>query len=141
MTFRELLEGLKILKKTNKTIDSNNLGNIGKFKVINSKHATEPRRGIKRNEGLDITSIKNVIREFIKKVPKPKNSKYDIIYKNPKYNKLVIKVKNNEIFIITIIQSQRSTNTYKIQDNQVQVSLDKVFEEFNLIKEIYEYID
>jgi len=140
MTFRTLLESLKIIKKGDKSPDSKELGTIGSFKIHNTKHVTDKRNGVKRNDGLDIRTIKKVLTDFLKHIPKPKNSKYDIIYKDPKFNKLVIMVKNHDITIITIIQSQRNKNTYLVQDNQIQIDLNKLSEDTNMIVSIFQSI-
>ena len=139
MNFRELIERLMIVKKGNKTADSRDLGKIGKYNIETSKHISDVRSdNIKRNDNLSLQQIKSVLSEFINHFDSNiKSGKYDIVYKMPKLNKMVVFVSHNKIKVITIIQSQRNKNTYAVQKAQTQVELKKLFEDTQIIEAIY----
>jgi len=136
-TFRELLEKLMIKQKTSKDVTSFDYGKIERYDIVNSKHASDDRNGTTRNDGMNIKLLKSIIREFIYSVDTIKDGKYDIIYKNPKFNKLVIGVKANKITIITVIQVDRNANTFKEQENQTQIELTNIFEDMSLIVSVF----
>ena len=110
MDFYSIFKEALVIKKKG-TNNKNDYGTIGRYTIIKTKHASEERDGTPRDHALTRSRIKEVIREFLDRVPYPKGI-YHVFYRKKRvgnYNDLVINVKGNTIVIITIIQKEKQS--------------------------------
>jgi len=118
--FTELFyEAITVVKKGNKQKSDRDYGTIGKRQVINTKHTSDKRYGVDRNDSMDIKRIKEVISKAV--ALSPKNGRYLVAYRDKKgtYGTISINIKKNVIEIVTIMDlNKKDYNKYHLIPDQ-----------------------
>jgi hypothetical protein len=134
LDFKQLSEGLRILKKAADVNKERIDAAFDKYDIIISKHTEEERKGFKRNEGISNPEIIAKIKEAFSKGLIDKDGYIHIMFKNEagKFDDILINKTGYKITVVTLIMQNRDTPNYLIKQHDDKVILEKILNIVNI---------
>ena len=137
--YLNLLEALKIVKKSTSVNDITDDNIIGKFQnkdVIKTNHLYDIRKGDTTSRSDNISNAEFI--DILKRLPldkKLQNKYYSVTFKNSlgKYDNIVFHVDETTIRFVTVIQQNRNKPNYKSKSDDITMIVETLLKEVEFI--------